>query len=251
MIFLRSILFYLGLTTSTILFSPLSVLLLPLPHRARLKFIAQWSVFNLWWLRITCRLKHKVHGLENIPKDAAIIMCKHQSAWETLALQLHFPPQVWVLKRELLWIPIYGWGLAAMHPIAIDRTSGIRSLRQIVKQGCQRLAEGLWVVIFPEGTRVAPGTQGEYLPGGALLASKSGYPIVPIAHNAGYFWPRNSLKKWPGTITMVIGPLIETDDKSTAEISKQVEEWIESTVEKLPRPKHTINHGEHNVSREA
>ena len=163
-------------------------------------------------------------------------MCKHQSAWETFVLQQIFPAQAWILKRELLWIPIYGLGLATLQPIAIDRGSAVKSLRQIVKQGCERLAQGIWVVIFPEGLRVAPGERTKYLPGGGLLAEKSGFPIVPIAHNSGYFWPCNSLIKKPGTINMIIGPLIETEGKSANDITAEVEEWIESTIEKLPAP---------------
>lgn len=163
-------------------------------------------------------------------------MCKHQSAWETIALQLEFPAQVWVLKKELLWIPIYGWGLAVMHPIAINRSSAVKAMRQIVSQGCARLKEGLWVVIFPEGTRVAPGEKGKYLPGGGMLAEKSGYPIIPIAHNSGYFWPKSSFRKWPGTIKMVIGPAIETEGKSASEITRETEAWIETTITKLPVP---------------
>lgn len=163
-------------------------------------------------------------------------MCKHQSAFETLALQLIFIPQVWILKRELLKIPIYGWGLASMQPIAIDRGSAIKSFRQIVEQGCQRLKENLWVIIFPEGTRVAPGEAGTYLPGGGMLAVKSGADVIPIAHNAGYLWPRNTLIKKPGTITLVIGPVIETANKTAKQITSEVQTWIETTVENLPEP---------------
>ncbi|MCK5669610.1 MAG: 1-acyl-sn-glycerol-3-phosphate acyltransferase, partial [Gammaproteobacteria bacterium] len=135
---LRSILFYIGLISSTILIVPFCLLIYPLPFTRRYYFVTRWTVFNLWWLKITCNLKHNIEGLENIPANASIIMSKHQSAWETLAIQLIFPPQVWILKRELLWLPIYGWGLASMQPIAIDRGSAIKSFRQIVKQGCER-----------------------------------------------------------------------------------------------------------------
>ena len=237
MVLLRSLLFYFGLALSTLIFVPLSLLLYPLPFALRFNIVSKWSLFNLRWLKLCCGLDHEVEGLENIPEDgAAIIMCKHQSAWETLALQLLFPAQVWVLKRELLWIPIYGWGLAAMDPIAIDRGSTSKAFRQIVDQGCQRLAQGLWVVIFPEGTRTAAGARHKYQPGGGMLASKSEYPVVPVAHNSGYFWPRNSIKKLPGTINMVIGPVIESKGKSAKEITKECEEWIESTIERLPAP---------------
>ena len=236
MLLFRASLFYLGLTIATLIFVPLSILLFPLPIKQRFSIISKWSVFNLWWLKLTCDLDHKVEGLENIPDQAAIVMCKHQSAWETLALQLVFPAQVWVLKKELLWIPIYGWGLASMQPIAIDRKSVIKAMRQIVNQGSKRLAQGLWVIIFPEGTRVAPGERGKYQPGGGILAEQSGYPVIPVAHNAGYFWPRSSFRKWPGTINMIIGPAIETAGRSAGEITIQVENWIESTMERLPQP---------------
>jgi 1-acyl-sn-glycerol-3-phosphate acyltransferase len=241
MVLLRSIAFYCGLTLSTLIFVPLGLLIYPLALSVRFRIISKWAVFNLYWLKLCCGLNYKVEGLENIPADgAAIIMCKHQSAWETLALQQFFPPQVWVLKRELLWIPIYGWGLAAMEPIAIDRGSASKALRQIVDQGCQRLAQGLWVVIFPEGTRTSAGSHQKYQPGGGMLASKSGYPVIPVAHNSGYFWPRNSFRKWPGTINMHIGPAIETAGKSAKQITKETEEWIESAVAKLPAPANNL-----------
>ena len=237
MLWLRSLLFYVGMALLTLIFVLLSMLMYPLPFKLRFRVVSQWAVINLQWLKICCDLGHEVEGLENIPAEGpAIIMCKHQSAWETLALQRIFPPQVWILKRELLWIPIYGWGLAAMDPIAIDRGSASKALRQIVDKGCKRLAQGLWVVIFPEGTRTPAGERHKYQPGGGMLASKSEYPVIPVAHNSGYFWPRNSIKKMPGTITMVIGPAISTSSKSAKEITRECEEWIESTVERLPIP---------------
>ncbi len=236
MIFLRSALFYVGLILATLIFFPLSVLIMPLAFRVRFRIVSKWAVFNLWWLEVSCGLSCEVEGLENVPQQAAIIMCKHQSAWETLAVQQFLPPQVWILKRELLWIPIYGWGLASMNPIAIARSAGVRALRQIVNHGCERLARGLWVVIYPEGTRVAPGDKGKYQPGGGMLALKSQCPILPVAHNAGHFWPKNSFRKWPGTIKMVIGPVIEPGAKSAADITREVESWIEATVAGLPVP---------------
>lgn len=224
------------MTLVTLIVSPVSIIIYPLPFKLRYAFVSRWAVFNIWWLKLTCGLTHIVEGLENIPDSPAIIMCKHQSAWETFVLQQIFPAQAWILKRELLWIPVYGWGLATLQPIAIDRGSAVKSLHQIVEQGCKRLAQGIWVVIFPEGLRVAPGERTKYLPGGGLLAEKSGFPIVPIAHNSGYFWPCNSFIKKPGTINMIIGPLIETEGKSANDITAEVEEWIESTIEKLPTP---------------
>ena len=233
MIRLRSILFYFLMVIVTIIFTIIGIIILPLNFPLRFKIMSRWSAFNLWTLKILCGLKHEVGGLENIPQSPAIIMCKHQSAWETLVLQLIFPAQVWILKRELLWIPIYGWALASMQPIAIDRSASMRSIKQIVKQGMERLEAGLWVVIFPEGTRTAPGERRKYQSGGGLLAVKSQYPIVPVAHNAGSFWPRKSLSKRPGTIQMVIGPAIYADAKSAEDVTKEVEDWIESTMVEL------------------
>jgi len=225
-----------GLISSTMFIVPFCLLISPLPFPKRYYFVTRWTAFNLWWLKITCDLKHSIEGLENIPANTSIIMSKHQSAWETLAIQLIFPTQVWILKRELLWIPVYGWGLASMQPISIDRGSAVTAFRQIVKQGCKRLAEGYWVVIFPEGTRVAPGQTKKYLPGGGMLAEKSGVSIIPIAHNAGYFWPKNSISKKSGTIQMVIGPAIDPKDKTATEITNEVEKWIEDAANKLPKP---------------
>lgn len=230
MLLLRALAFYCGMTLATLVFTPLGLFIFPLPHRTRFHIMKQWSVFNLWWLRVCCNIDFRVEGRENIPSGPAIIMCKHQSAWETLALQVVFPPQVWVLKRELLWIPIYGWGLASMQPIAIDRSSNVRAFRQIVDQGIKRLESGLWIVIFPEGTRVRAGEKGTYQPGGGLLAEKSGYPVVPVTHNAGYLWPRKSFLKYPGTITLKIGPLIESHGKKAKQITGEVEEWVESNL---------------------
>jgi len=233
MLLVRSGLFALCQWAATLIFGPLSLLTLPFPYRFRYQFITLWTHFNLRCLKKICRLDYRVEGIENIPQRNAIILCKHQSAWETLALQKIFPPQVWVLKRELLWIPFLGWGLAMLDPIAIDRKAGRRALQQIVEQGTQRLNTGRWVVIFPEGARMAPGVKGRYAIGGALLAEKSGYPVVPVAHNAGEFWPRNSLLKYPGVIRVVIGPLIESKDKSAAEINALAENWIETTQREL------------------
>ena len=236
MLLVRSLLFYLGQIISTLLFAPVCVIVFPLKFNARYYLVTRWTVFNLWWLRICCGVYYEIKGQEHIPQQAGIVMCKHQSAFETLALQLIFVPQVWILKRELLKIPVYGWGLASMQPIAIDRGSAIKSFRQIVQQGCIRLQQKRWVIIFPEGTRIAPGQKGEYLPGGGMLAAKSEANVTPVAHNAGYLWPRNSLLKKPGKITLVIGPLIETKGKSAKQITREVENWIETTVKTLPNP---------------
>lgn len=227
---LRSLLFMLGAACSTLVFAPLALLVIPLPYRLRYRCITLWTHLNLWWLETTCRLYQQVEGRENLPRAPAIVLAKHESAWETLALQRLFSPQVWVLKRELLWVPLLGWGLAALKPIAIDRRGGRRAIRQVIEQGRERLREGCWVVIFPEGTRVAPGERRPYRIGGAILAQRTGYPVVPVAHNSGDYWPRKSFIKRPGTIRTIIGPAIESTGRSAAEINRLAEEWIEGTV---------------------
>jgi len=230
---LRSLGFSIGYVLSTVLFAIPSILTYPLPFRYRYGFISQWTRFNIWWLRITCGLSFTVEGREHIPSVPSIIFCKHQSAWETLALQLIFPPQVWLLKRELLWIPFFGWGLAMLDPIAIDRKAGRQALKMLLEQGKERLATGRWVVIFPEGTRVPPGEHRPFQFGGAKLAEHTEAPVVPVAHNAGYFWPRRSFLKRPGTIRLVIGPSIATAGRKAAEINADAERWIRDQMEHL------------------
>ncbi len=233
MLLLRSLLFYFGVLTALVVYAPFILGAVVLPLQPRFRVVTQWTRFSLWWLEITCHLRYRVTGRENIPPGPAIIMAKHQSAWETLVFQRIFPAHTWVLKRALLFIPIGGWGLAVLRAIAIDRAAGRKALQQVIEQGTQRLQSGLWVVIFPEGTRTAPGTRGKYNIGGAMLARKSGYPVVPVAHNAGEFWRRNSIIKHPGVIDVVIGPVIDTRGKDTAEINHLVETWIEGTMERI------------------
>ena len=234
MLILRSLLFYIGQIISTILIAPIGIIAFPLDFKKRYYLITRWAVFNLWWLKICCNITYEIKGKDNIPGKPCIVMSKHQSAFETLALQQIFIPQVWILKKELLQIPIYGWGLASMQPIAINRDSTIKSFRQIADQGCERLQKGYWVIIFPEGTRVAPNKKKRYLPGGGMLAEKSGAQVVPVAHNAGRLWPRNSMIKKPGLITIKIGPVIESENKNAKEITDEVENWIEKEVGELP-----------------
>src|SRR3569833_2900547 len=177
-------------------------------------------------LSLAQRLHHAVEGREHLPAGAAIVLAKHQSAFETLAFQRIFPPQVWLLKRELLWVPFFGWGLAKQKPIAGDRKATRKALQQLLTIGGARLEHGRWVVIFPEGTRTAPGKKGRYAPGGAMLAARSGYPVVPVAHNAGEFWPRRGFIKRPGTIRIVIGPVIDSRGRSAQEINALAEVWF-------------------------
>jgi 1-acyl-sn-glycerol-3-phosphate acyltransferase len=172
-------------------------------------------------------------GIENIPKTPSIVLSKHQSAWETLAFQQIFPAQVWVLKKELLHIPFFGWGLAMTSPIAINRSSGRAALKQIVQQGKDRLKQGLWIVIFPEGTRIVPGKKGKYGIGGAWLATHTGVSVVPVAHNAGELWGKNSFIKRPGTITVSIGAPIDPAGMKASELNARIESWIELEVARI------------------
>lgn len=230
---LRAVIFYLGITLATlvtVLFSPAAMIL---PYRWRYFYLTRWGLFAIWWLRHTCKLDFRVEGRENIPEGTAIILAKHQSAWETIAMQQIFPPQTWVLKRELFLIPFFGWGLAMMRPVGIDRSAGKKALRQVISQGTERLRNGLWLVIFPEGTRTTPGERHRYAIGGAMLAEKSGFPVVPVCHNAGEFWPKKGFIKKPGTITLVIGQPVDPHGKRANEINAEVEEWIESTYRRI------------------
>jgi 1-acyl-sn-glycerol-3-phosphate acyltransferase len=182
---------------------------------------------------VICGIRYRVIGAEHIPAEPCIILAKHQSAWETLAFQAIFPPHVWVLKRELLRVPFFGWGLAMLSPIAIDRASGARALMPTLEQGRERLRDGFCIVIFPEGTRVAPGKRGTYHPGGAWLAIKTGVPVLPVAHNSGEFWPRNAFLKYPGLITVRIGPPIPPRGLEPEALIARVEEWIETDAPRL------------------
>jgi len=232
----RSAAFLSGQILTTLVVAPLVLLALVLPYRWRCALVAVWVRCNLWWLAFTCDLRHEVEGLEHIPADPTVILCKHQSAWETISLQLYFAPQVWVLKRELFWLPLFGWALAAMRPIAIDRGAGKAAMQQVVDQGRDRLASRIWVVVFPEGTRVAAGARRRYKLGGATLAVHAGVPVVPVAHNAGDFWPRKSFIKRAGTIRLAIGAPIASAGRSPAEVNRLAEQWIEQTVERLREP---------------
>ncbi len=231
--YLRSLVFYLCMIASAAILGPFSFLLLPASFNVRYRFLTMWAQMNLWCLEKLCGLRYEVEGRENIPQQNGIIFCKHQSAWETLALQQIFPPQTWLLKRELLWIPFFGWGLAMLGSIGIDRKSGTEALSKLVDQGRDRLRRGLWLVIFPEGTRIAPGVQAKFHKGGSILAVKSGYPVVPVAHNAGEYWARRSIVKQPGVIKVVIGQPIDTQGRKASEVNRLAEEWMHDTMRRI------------------
>ncbi|MDT7849196.1 lysophospholipid acyltransferase family protein [Methylophilus sp. VKM B-3414] len=233
LLYLRAWLFYVGLFVLTIPFSLLAILLIPLPAVTRSRWVSGWAHAVMWWLKVTCNLRYAVSGREHIPATPSIILAKHQSAWETIALQTILPPQVWVLKRELLMIPFFGWGLWAVGSIPIDRSSGREALKKLVNHGKDRLKRGLWVVIFPEGTRTAPGARAKYHIGGAWLASHTQTAVLPVAHNAGRYWRKNSILKYPGVIQVVIGPAIATNGLKPDALNQQVETWIETEMQHL------------------
>ena len=232
MLFLRSCLFFAGQVITAPVFTLIALLALPLNPITRNRLISGWARSMLWWLKVTCNIRHEITGIENIPNSPTIILSKHQSTWETFAFQAIFPTQVYVLKRELLWIPIFGWGLAMSSPIAINRAAGREALKQLVEKGKDRLAKGFWVVIFPEGTRIAPKKRGKYHIGGAWLASHTATPVLPVAHNAGDFWPKGFIKT-PGIIHMHIGKPIPTVGLKTDALNQLVENWIETEMEIL------------------
>ena len=233
MSFARSGLFAAALLVVTPPYALFALATLPLPRMLRYRIISGWSRLVVVLARQILGIGWRIEGGENLPAQPAVILAKHQSAWETMAFQLIFPPQVHVLKRELLWIPFFGWGLALMSPIAIDRSRGFAALRKLARRGRERLGQGFWVVVFPEGTRVAPGERRAYQLGGAWLAAASGAPVVPVAHNAGLLWPRNAFVKRAGTVTVRIGPVIESADRDPKTINDLAEAWIEEQQKAL------------------
>lgn len=230
---LRSTVFELVRALLTVIFAIIALLTFPFPPPWRYRIITLWSRLVIGLASATCGVRYRVIGGENLPSAPSIVLSKHQSAWETLAYQVLLPRQVWVLKRSLLHVPFFGWGLAMMSPIAIDRGSGSRALKQMLEQGKRRLRDGWWIVIFPEGTRTKPGTRGRYHVGGAWLASQTGASVVPIAHNAGTVWGRNHFIKYPGEITVSIGRAIDPDGLSPEELNERVENWIEQEVARI------------------
>jgi 1-acyl-sn-glycerol-3-phosphate acyltransferase len=194
-----------------------------------------WAGSVLYLLKILCRLDYVVEGAEHLDRDNCVVLQKHSSSWETIAQFRIFPLQTWVLKRELLWAPIFGWVIRGYRPIAIDRKAGRAAVEQVVAQGQARLEQGYWVIIFPEGTRVAAGQVRRFGLSGALLAIAAGRAIIPVAHNAGEFWPRRAWLKRPGTIRVIIGAPIETVGRDPRDLTNEVQQWIEATVAAIGR----------------
>jgi 1-acyl-sn-glycerol-3-phosphate acyltransferase len=236
-IVLRSSLFFVIQAALTIVWSLLSLATFPFSPLRRYRIITAWSHVVVWLAKHLCGIRYEVQGAQHLPRQPSIVLSKHQSAWETLAFQVLLPPQVWVLKKSLLYVPFFGWGLAMMSPIAIERAAGVRALKHTLEQGRQRLAQGFWIVVFPEGHRIPPGERGSYQVGGAWLAVKTGAPVVPVALNSGYLWGRNAFLKRPGNITVSIGTPIDPAGMKPEQLNRRVEDWIESEAQRLGDPR--------------
>ncbi|EKD53700.1 MAG: hypothetical protein ACD_60C00160G0022 [uncultured bacterium] len=231
---IRSFVFSIIMVTLTTLYSFVCVLIWPLSLRYRYGLILTWTRFMIFLLKVICYVDYHVEGLENIPKDrSGIVLSKHQSTWETFFLPPLFNEAAIIVKRELLWVPFFGWGLATIDPIAINRSDKASAMEQIITKGKKCLQQGRFILIFPEGTRIPYGKVGHYRTGGARLAKATGYPIIPIAHNAGRYWPKRKFIKTPGTVKIVIGPLIEVNDRSPEAVTAEVKNWIEDTIKKI------------------
>jgi len=233
---LRSLVFLLVQWLVTLPYGVLGLLTFWAPRLSRYRWIRTWSTLVTALSRGVLGIRYQVQGIEHLPPagESVVVLSKHQSAWETIAFQQIFPPLSFVLKRELLRIPFFGWGLAAFSPVAIDRGAGREALKQLVAQGQARLAAGFWVIVFPEGTRMAPGERGNYQIGGAWLACKAGVPVLPVAHNAGACWGKHAWLKRPGLVTVRIGAPIATAGRKPAEVNAEVEAWIEAQMLTLP-----------------
>jgi len=233
MLLLRSLVFQFFFFASVAIASLSIFLMWPFPFTVRSAIARNWGKSMLWAGRAICGLDYVIEGEENIPAVPSVIMIKHTTVFETYTQLAIFPPQTWVVKRELQWIPIFGWGLAAMRPIAINRSAGHYAVTQVIEQGRRLLADGIWITIFPEGTRVPTGQTKKYGVSGAALARDVQCPILPVAHNAGDLWPRRGLKKRPGLIRFCIGPPIEPADRPPKETNLIVQDWIETKMREI------------------
>jgi len=237
---LRSLLFLTFQLVVTPLYAIAMLLMAWSPRITTYRMAASWCAVNLWGARTICGIRWQVDGRENIPQGSAlsphIVLSKHSSTWETLSLTQYFPSLAYVAKKELLSIPFFGWGFALASPISIDRKAGMDAMQQIAAQGRERFKQGFWIAIYPEGTRIPAGTRAKYKSGGARLAIALEVPIIPVAHNAGYLWPKGVFGKRSGVISMTIGKPISPAGKDPLALMHEVEAWIEGEVARLGVP---------------
>ena len=232
----RSIVFALFQMIVTPPYALLVLALFWLPPIPRYRFITHWCALNLWAARAICGIRHRVIGIENVGDAPKIVACKHSSTWETLFLSRLLPPLSYVAKKELLSVPFFGWGFKLASPITIDRKAGQDAMTQIASQGRERFAQGFWIILYPEGTRIRAGKRVRYKTGVARLAIEMKTPVLPIAHNAGWLWPKGIMGKRPGTITLSIGKPIEPGAMEPAQMMHAIETWIEDEVARLGPP---------------
>ena len=225
MLFLRSLLYFIGSIITVITITLCGLFFVFSPYSTRQKFLSQWAIFCIWWLKITLNITTTIIGQENVNKSPCVIISNHQSTWETLAFQTIFPAHTWVLKKELLWLPVFGWSLALLKPIIINRGDKLNAIKKVILQGSDRLNNGISVVVFPEGTRQPYNQLGEYQNGGAAIAKKSGYDIIPVYHNAGKIWPKGGFIKKSGVITIVIGEAISSSSMTSSGITEEIRNW--------------------------
>lgn len=232
--YVGSTLLFIGIFSTATVVGILILLTTPLPFVIRYNISKAWCTVVLWMSKVFCGLSYEVEGLEHIdPEQPAIVLSNHQSAWETLAVRHILPMQSVLLKRSLLLFPIWGWALGVVKSIAIDRNNQRAAMRTLLEKGALYLKQGLWIVVFPEGTRTAAGEVRSFSAGGAMLAHKTGAPVIPLAHNAGDFWPRYSFFKYPGVIKVKIGPAIQTQGRKAADINAEAEAWVRRAVEEM------------------
>jgi len=240
MLHIRALAYQIYLIVTVIPYAIACLIWAPLPLKLRYRLTVGWPWLALWGARYILGIRWQVKGWENLPDGPAILLSKHQSAWETLFFPAMMPRQVcFVYKKELHKIPFFGWGLALLRMIPIDRSRGKDAFQQVVKIGHKRIQEGRWPLLFPEGTRIAPGKKGRYKPGGARLAIHTNTPIIPIAHNAGELWPRRAWIRKPGIVTLSIGKPINPQDLTVSELNRQVEDWIETEMRRLNPERYT------------
>ena len=229
--FIRSFIFLLLMVIATIIWAPISMLFAFLPYNQRYYITARWNVFIIWSAKVVCGIHYQFKGFENFPDAPAIVLSKHQSAWETIFLLMATPrPLVFVFKKEITYIPFFGWAISLLRMIPIDRSKGKDAFAQVVTHGKKRLADGQWIIMFPEGTRIAVGKKGSYKGGGARLAVETNTQVVPIALNSGECWPKNSFIKRPGTVTISVGKPILPNGDNPFELMQKVEAWIEAEM---------------------